>query len=837
MRKVISVVALILFIGLPIFDVSANEKIESYEVLILNSYHEGYSWSDDIVESIKIELTKEYDNYNISVEYLDTRNNPSDEYLESLNSFLVKKYSSREYDVIVTSDEAAYNFMRLYGEEVFPDTPFVFCGVNYYVDEENRSYTGVVESYNFEGSIDIALKLNESVENVYVINDFSTTGEAVHKNIVNSIQKYSNLNFVMLRDKTTKQISEIISVLEDDSIVFYAAYFQDIYKNPLDYRETLKNFSEVSSVPIYGMWDFYLDYGIVGGSLTSGFYQGYKAAEYVIRIIEGEDPSDIPIDFSINNDLKFDYEQLVKHGINPALLPRNSVVINRTYHDSMRILVLHSYHSQMKWVESIELGIESVLDQENYELIYDYMDSKRVPDPSYIKDVYEQMTIKHSKSHYDIIVVSDNNAFNFIQKYGDSIFGEIPVVFCGLNNIEQYNGEIADNITGITENMDMSATIDLAMMHNQSLKRLYVINDFTPTGVSNQSIIEEIEESYPDLEFIYLRQYNFSDILDEVATLDDESAVLLLSFNRDKSNSIISYEESGKLISQASSRPVYVMWDFYLGTGVVGGKVTSGFSQGYEAAKIVEEILNGEKVSDIPIMIESPNELMLDYQVLKRFGLTKIVNPKNAIILNAEKTFIESNLPYFVIISSFAIVVLMIHLDSRKKIAGSDKKVNLKEMKSSYDLLSGAYTRARGLEKAAKLMEDDQSYPMTVCFIDLDNLKRINDAHGHDEGDELIVACVNAIKIYIGHEDLIMRYGGDEFVIIFIRVNIANAEKILQNINRHIDILNKTRVSKISFSHGLAEHRSDKDLRTSIKEADANMYIDKQMSKYNNSSN
>lgn len=130
----------------------------------------------------------------------------------------------------------------------------------------------------------------------------------------------------------------------------------------------------------------------------------------------------------------------------------------------------------------------------------------------------------------------------------------------------------------------------------------------------------------------------------------------------------------------------------------------------------------------------------------------------------------------------------------------------------------------------------DADQPISGClgFFDIDNLKTINDVYGHAVGDIVIRAVVRAIREIIRAEDLIFRWGGDEFFVIMIGLdsNLANArmsrlEKLLSNVR--VEGLNHP--IEIGVSHAFEDFENLNFLESTIKAADAGMYRQKQIRK------
>jgi len=131
---------------------------------------------------------------------------------------------------------------------------------------------------------------------------------------------------------------------------------------------------------------------------------------------------------------------------------------------------------------------------------------------------------------------------------------------------------------------------------------------------------------------------------------------------------------------------------------------------------------------------------------------------------------------------------------------------NLKEEKIEYlsfhDMLTGLYNR-RFLEEEMKRLDVPRNLPLTVIMGDVNRLKLVNDAFGHEKGDELIIKASESIKNSVRPEDLVARWGGDEFFILLPKTSTADAEKIVDRI--HAACSDKSVNSiKVSIAFGVA---------------------------------
>lgn len=159
------------------------------------------------------------------------------------------------------------------------------------------------------------------------------------------------------------------------------------------------------------------------------------------------------------------------------------------------------------------------------------------------------------------------------------------------------------------------------------------------------------------------------------------------------------------------------------------------------------------------------------------------------------------------------------------------KKLNFE---ARHDALTGLYNRSaivEYLEKNINLSRRRKS-ALTVSFIDINDLKKMNDLYGHESGDALIKGAASAINTSIRNSDYAARLGGDEFLIVFIDCNKESAEMTMQRIQDCYNALGQTVGKKWSMSFGCTELLGkDDDVDALIERADNEMYKHKKKMK------
>ncbi len=149
------------------------------------------------------------------------------------------------------------------------------------------------------------------------------------------------------------------------------------------------------------------------------------------------------------------------------------------------------------------------------------------------------------------------------------------------------------------------------------------------------------------------------------------------------------------------------------------------------------------------------------------------------------------------------------------------------------DELTGVMNRRSGFAMLKRMEREclKQCTTFSVCFIDIDGLKRINDLYGHGEGDVALITIAEHIRSSIRAGDAICRIGGDEFMILFPGCEKIVAEKLVQRIKERLaDLSNEMgKPYLMSFSYGVDQMCTDDPiaLEDLIRRADHLMYLEK----------
>lgn len=151
--------------------------------------------------------------------------------------------------------------------------------------------------------------------------------------------------------------------------------------------------------------------------------------------------------------------------------------------------------------------------------------------------------------------------------------------------------------------------------------------------------------------------------------------------------------------------------------------------------------------------------------------------------------------------------------------------------KALTDAVTGLYNRNYWEQIISGATFQPRTQNFSLILIDVDNLKEINDTYGHMAGDKAIEIVGQAIKRNIRKEDLGVRYGGDEFLILLFNQDKRAAKKVIERIRKEISELAAEQGMNIQISAGAAYYDCLRNMGDIIKMADRDLYKEKRVKK------
>lgn len=295
----------------PLYSV-ANPIPTQKQILVINSYHIGYPWSDEEMRGIETTLHEARSNYETHILQLDAKRIHSENWDRMQAERISYKMKKIPFDAVILLDNDAFDFARKYSTQLFHSMPVVFCGVDHFRRDQIAAlpnFTGVAENIDYDKAIQVALQLFPETKNVWVVFDETTTGQLHHLGIHDALSRIGKrnckeINFSALSiEKTLSQLSQIPST----DIVFMLSFFRDKTGRIFSQDEALKHMMKVCKVPTFCLTDSRIQHGVLGGYVIKGYDHGKAAADLLRAIINGQAPSSLAIRTNLPGHLLLDY--------------------------------------------------------------------------------------------------------------------------------------------------------------------------------------------------------------------------------------------------------------------------------------------------------------------------------------------------------------------------------------------------------------------------------------------------------------------------------------------------------------------------------------------------
>ena len=524
------------------------------------------------------------------------------------------------------------------------------------------------------------------------------------------------------------------------------------------------------------------------------------------------------------------------------------------------ILVLNSYHRGFKWtddtVTSFLETLESLSPEHKYAFYIEYLDWKKYPTQKNIENMYANLRYKYGSKPIDLIVATDDKALELAIDYRQEQLKNIPIVFTGVSQDSfKLLSNDEENITGVIENIDLEPTIQIAKLIKPDFNKIYTIHDFTESGIAmNKEVSSTVKSIDASLNCIALPPMAVDDIIASVKELPSDSIVLITTFYRDAQGLIVENSEFASLISKYSNVPVFSLYDFYLGYGVIGGAVLQGSKQGELAAKLANDYFDDKELKSLTPVVDPKTEVIVDYNEITKYKVDINKLPKDTVILNKPLSFKESNPEayYLVMTVIFLLIILVLSLIYYTRRLIRTKRQLESQNEELHDLYEQIYNSEEELknlvyfDSLTKLpnrialtndiqehVKQQESITAALMIIDIDNFKYINDTLGHHFGDEFLIEIAKIFLNLSSQSIRVYRIGGDEFAFL-VTASMPQIEMAAQEIMNcfHKPIyMDKIKIHT-TLSMGIAVYPfAGKTVQQLLKNADIAMYEAKQRGK------
>lgn len=693
------------------------------DVLIIHSYHQGFFWTDGFQEGL--EQVLDGSSVSTRVMYLDAKRNQSDEYLTQLYELYKTKFEQEQFQAVVVSDNIALNLVNRLGSQL-KDTPVIFAGINNYRKSlhSNLSATGLIEHVDLYSNIALIERLQPALDKIYIVSDHSETGRSVREQISKFLRTYPEYErkIVQVIPNTYQELIDSISQLGPQSAALFWVYYRDINGRVIAERQLWKELNQFSNAPIYMVHDLGLDNGAVGGVLIGGKQHGVQAGEILLDVLENNQWPKVSV---ARPEIKLDYQVVQKWGLGAEDVT-SSVYFNRPQS------LVEQYHREIKLVGSLVSVLLFII----VILVYYLSRLKRSEQLATESQMLTEMVFDQSYHFIGVLdskgcVTSSNRKLQELL-YNQGFNQDSPIwqhKYWQQGAVKQFKRFLAQEHQGNATQFEAEVwhAEEGALVLEISLKPI-------PSGVESARYLleaKDITSRKITEERLYQREANLSHYYDQqpvmMVTLDDQNRIQQVNHFAEQ---LLGYTPDQILGHRLS--------EFYL----------------HEDALIPRQVLLQPKQVMKGVWRREVEYCHADGQVMwVRENIRPLVETGHLLIVGEDIT------------------------ETRK----------LSEQlayQARHDVLTGTYSRNYFEKELDKALQEVETHIRThaMLYLDLDQLKVLNDTAGHEAGDAAIQFCASMLEEVLPYNTVLARMGGDEFAIILKDCTEYDAKKLAKMI-------------------------------------------------------
>jgi diguanylate cyclase (GGDEF)-like protein len=575
--------------------------------------------------------------------------------------------------------------------------------------------------------------------------------------------------------------------------------------------------------------------------------------------------------------------------LNAALTPFSVIVPSRK-----AVLLLFPYQPDLPQTVLAQKSIQAELNGSadlTIDWYYEYLDLNRFPSADYRNQLVELYASKYRGRNIDLVFATSEQSLNFWLQYRGGILPNTPTVFYDILPERLAVYKLPTDVTGIASTLDSTQYLNWVVHLSPPITEIVVVQGVSEADRGFNTPMSDLQDNLDGQ--VLLTDWSVLS-LDEVkrraATLPPGTIIFYQLMLEDSAGVKYRPIDALRELVGVSAVPVISKYDQFIGVGTIGGYMYSIELVAREAARMGARILRGEAVSNIPVVSYQSNHFIFDHLALQRWNIPLSALPAQSVIKNRQYTIWEQYRLQLIGVSAVIIgLIFMISLlgvltkrlntarrdlsrindnletqvrerivayrqleeeiVERKQVEEDLKEANehleyqLNEIKTLQeslreqairDPLTGLYNR-RYLQET---MEREfararrENYMVSVMMMDIDHFKNFNDAHGHQAGDEVLIAHGNLLKNSVRQGDIAFRYGGEEFIVIMPNVDAVDAARRADTMRSDFSAF---RIDcegvefGVTISVGIAFYpQHGGDMNEIIKAADAALYEAKQ---------
>lgn len=349
--------------------------------------------------------------------------------------------------------------------------------------------------------------------------------------------------------------------------------------------------------------------------------------------------------------------------------------------DSANVLVIYSHHANFPWVSELQKGIEDSLQGIDYYLYAEYLNEHQLSEYTDFDELYQAMYLKYKDVRFDVIIVADNYAFDFLSMNYNKLWKSVPVVFVAVNGYDAKSA-FTDSMTGIAQNSDMRSLIELVLKINDEDPLLFLSSKNATSTAELKSIESIIQRDFPDLEYQFISADTLETVLNEVQKYEHAQLIQIGNIITDN-GTMLAPDQLISRIFEVTGFPIYTGNILHITEGddtAVGGVVVDPYTHAFQAGLMARKILEGEDVGSMKPRTSPLVSMVFNARMLDHFDIDSSSLPPGSILvgLDDDRILISEELAVSIGIGALILMVFLLLLLNKAKVLKKEVEKSLR---------------------------------------------------------------------------------------------------------------------------------------------------------------
>ena len=234
----------------------------------------------------------------------------------------------------------------------------------------------------------------------------------------------------------------------------------------------------------------------------------------------------------------------------------------------------------------------------------------------------------------DLIVSLGGPASLFARKFRQQLFPAVPLLIAAIDQRWLGDTPLGANVTAVASSNDFAGSVEDILQLLPETKQVFMVLGSGQSGrVWHQEFSQQFTRFRDRVGFIWSDEMSLAEILRRCASLPDHSAIFYVMFGTDAAGAAYADERVLSDLHAAANAPLFAAHGVYMGSGIVGGRLTSMDDLPRHTADAALRLLNGESPGSIRVLPLSRDPPIFDWRELQRWGIPESRLPSDSVVL------------------------------------------------------------------------------------------------------------------------------------------------------------------------------------------------------------